>query len=202
METRYVERHIQSLSLAKTCAEFGARVRTISFITGLQRSELMRLLFIEGPSQCGRAPDSPEWYHQANLLEKAEAAMVVAIYRGLRELGFGPAEALVGGFRHYREHCPQSPRISFDRAFDLVCQIEGIWVVDSPQLAVVTCTSCLSRFICAIGETPGAACPCPFCKLLKRYHFDKRVRTTFPPRALPTINPEQFGLLSALMTPG
>ena len=44
-------------------------------------------------------PDSPEWYHQANLIEKVEATIVVTVHCRMRELGFGPADALVGGFK-------------------------------------------------------------------------------------------------------
>ena len=80
MQTRFVERHIRSLSIAKTCADLGARLRTIAYITGLEHNELVRLFFVdEHSAPRGRPPDSPEWYHQANLIEKVEAAIVVAI---------------------------------------------------------------------------------------------------------------------------
>ena len=80
MHTQFVERHIRSLSIAKTCAELGARIRTVSYITGLEHNELVRLLFVDKHSAPrGRPPDSPDWYHQkANLIGKVEAAMVVA----------------------------------------------------------------------------------------------------------------------------
>ena len=128
MHTQFVERHIRSLSIAKTCAELGARIRTVSYITGLEHNELVRLFFVDKHSAPrGRPPDSPEWYHQkATLIGKVEAAMVVAVYCRMRDLGFGPTDALVGGFKHYREQCKQSPRINFDRAFDLVCHTQEI----------------------------------------------------------------------------
>lgn len=202
MQTRFVERHIRSLSIAKICAELGARVRTICYITGLEHNELVRLLFIdERSAPRGRPPDSREWYHQANLIEKVEAAIVVSIYSRMRELGFGPADALVGSVKHYRELCIQAPRISFDRAFDLVCHTEGIWIADRPHLAVATCPSCLSRFLAGLGETPCRSCACPFCRLIKRYPCDKRVQATFPARALPAVKSFQFGLLSAFLSP-
>ncbi len=202
MQTRFVERHIRSLTIAKVCAELGARVRTISYITGLEHNEIVRLFFIDQQSAPrGRPPDSPEWYHQANLIEKVEAAIVVTIHCRMRDLGFGPADALVGSFKHYREQCIQTPRISFDRAFDLVCHTEGVWIADRPHLAVATCPTCASRFLTGIGETPSHSCACPFCKLIKRYPSDKRVQATFPARTLPAVKSTQFGLLSALLSP-
>src|SRR5438034_8025069 len=140
MHTQFVERHIRSLSIAKTCAELGARIRTIAYITGLEHGELVRLFFVDKHSAPrGRPPDSPDWYHrEANLIEKVEATMVVAVYCRMRDLGFDPTDALVGGFKHYREQCKQAPRISFDRAFDLVCHTQGIWIADHPHLMVWT----------------------------------------------------------------
>jgi hypothetical protein len=201
MQTRFVERHIRSLSIAKICAELGARVRTICYITGIEHNELVRLLFVdERSAPRGRPPDSPEWYHQANLIEKVEAAMVVAVYCRMCDLGFGPADALVGCFKHYREQCTQPPRISFDRAFDLVCHTQGIWITDRPYLALATCVCCQCQHLTALGERPSVRRACPFCQLVKRYRCDKRVQATFPSRSLPAVESIQFGLLSAFLS--
>ena len=201
MQTKFVERHIRSLSIAKTCADLGARIRTIAYVTGLEHNELVRLFFVdEHSAPRGRPPDSPEWYHQANLIEQVEAAIVVAVYCRMRELGFGPADALVGGFKHYCEQCTQTPRISFDRAFDLVCHIQGIWIADRPHLVLATCPCCNSRYLTGLGESPRHSRACPFCKVIKRYQCDKRVRATFPSRSLPAVKSIQFGLLSAFLS--
>ena len=202
MHTQFVERHIRSLTIAKTCAELGARIRTITYITGLEHGELVRLFFVDKHSAPrGRPPQSPDWYHhEANLIEKVEATMVVAVYRRMRELGFGPADAFVGGFKHYRAQCNQSPRISFDRAFDLVCHTHGIWIADRPQLALATCLRCQSQHLTGVGERPSHHRPCPFCQLVKRYSCDKRIQATFPPRSMPAAKSGEFGLLSAFFS--
>jgi len=202
MHTQFVERHIRSLSIAKTCAELGARIRTITYITGLEHGELVRLFFVDKDSAPrGRPPQSPDWYHhEANLIEKVEATMVVALYCRMRDLGFGPTDALVGGFKHYREQCNQSPRISFDRAFDLVCHTHGIWIAERPQLTLATCSRCQSQHLTGVGERPSQHRPCPFCQLVKRYSCDKRIQATFPPRSLPALKSGEFGLLSALFS--
>ena len=88
MQSR-VDRQIRALALAQQCAAHGARVRTISRITGMNPRDLLRLLFPERQSvPRGRAPDSPEWYHGANLLYRAEASIVMSIYRRLRTADF------------------------------------------------------------------------------------------------------------------
>src|SRR3712207_3427906 len=103
MNTNHADRHIRALRAAKECAALGARSRTIEFVTGLPHGEVGRLFFPDRASAPrGRAPASPEWYHSANLLNRAEASIFLSIYRRIRELGFGPAEALVSGYKHYR----------------------------------------------------------------------------------------------------
>ena len=95
MNLNYAERHIRALGLAKECAALGARIRTIEYVTGLAHGEIGRLFFPDRASAPrGRAPDSPDWYHNANLLNRAEASILVSIYRRIRKLGFDPAEAL------------------------------------------------------------------------------------------------------------
>ena len=81
MQSR-VDRQLRALALAKACAACGARVRTIGHLTGLPPREALRLLFPDRMAvPRGRSPDSPEWYHGANLLHRAEASIVVALYR-------------------------------------------------------------------------------------------------------------------------
>jgi len=83
MQSR-VDRQLRALALAKACAACGARVRTIGHLTGLPPREALRLLFPDRMAvPRGRSPDSPEWYHGANLLHRAEASIVVAGGRGV-----------------------------------------------------------------------------------------------------------------------
>ena len=141
----------------------------------------------------GRPPDSPEWYHSANLLFRTDASIVTAVYRRLRHAGFGHGEALVGAYRHYRVVCQAPYRISFDRAFDLASHTDGIWIAKSPSFAVVTCPSCASEFLAALGTVPTANA-CPFCKLVQRYGHDTRVQTSFPTHPLPDPTAFQQGM--------
>lgn len=132
MPTR-ADRHLRTVRLAKDCAELGARVRTIHCITGLPSREIQRMFFNDPQSiPRGRPPDSPEWYHSANLMFRTDASIVVAIYRRLRHAGFSPGEVLVGAYRHYRVVCHAPYRISFDRAFDLASHTDGIWIAIDP----------------------------------------------------------------------
>jgi len=181
-----VDRQLRALHLAKECAALGARVRTIHHLTGTPPRELLFLLF---PDRCnvprGRPPDSPEWYHGANLLNRTEASIAVALYRRLRFGGFPAAEALVGAYQHYRSICEAPLRISFDRAFDLAAHTDGIWFARTQSFSLVQCPACRSQFLAAYGTLPRSNDECPFCKLVQRYSVDQRVQASFPVRPLP-----------------
>ncbi len=188
IETKHAERHIRSLNLAKDCAELGARFRTINFVTGLSQRELNGLFFPDGTTTPrGRAPDSPDWYHSANLLNRAEASIFVSIYRRIRDLGFGPPQALVSGYRHYRSACILEPRISFDRAFDLASHVDGVWLVKAANFSLLPCPVCSSQYVAAVSITPVSNHECPFCKLIARYPRDPRIQTAFPIRDLSDV---------------
>lgn len=190
------ERHLRAVKLAMDCAELGARVRTIHHLTGLPPRELQRLLFNDPQTiPRGRAPDSPEWYHGANLLYRTDASIFAATYRRTRQSGFTAGEALVGAYRHYLLVSQSPHRISFDRAFDLASHMDGIWVAKSASFDIVTCPSCAGDFLAALG-TVAAAENCPFCKLVHRYGNDPRVQNSFPTRPLPDPAALQRGMLS------
>ena len=190
-----VDRQLRALQLAKDCAALGARVRTIGHLTGLPPRELLRLLFPDREHvPRGRPPDSPEWYHGANLLYRAEASIVVALYRRLRDGGFAAAEALVAAYRHYRSISEPPQRISFDRAFDLAAHTDGLWLTSVQSFSLVACPTCHSEYLAAYGSAPRSNDECPFCKLVQRYGTDQRVQASFPVRPLPDLSGIELGL--------
>lgn len=189
-----VDRQLRALQLAKDCAALGARVRTIGHLTGLPPRELLRLLFPDREHvPRGRPPDSPEWYHGANLLYRAEASIVVALYRRLRDGGFAAAEALVAAYRHYSSVCEPPQRISFDRAFDLAAHTDGLWLTSVQSFSLVACPTCHSEYLAAYGSAPRSNDECPFCKLVQRYGTDQRVQASFPVRPLPDLSEIELG---------
>lgn len=184
----YAEHHIQALALAKECVALGARIRTVAYLTGLPHGQLTHLFFSERTvAQRGRAPDSPEWYHSANLLNRTDASICVSIYRRIRELGFAPAESLVAGYRHYLAVCHHDPRIRFDRAFDLASHLDGLWTVTTPSFSLAICPVCRSQYLTSVGTSPVTNGECPFCKLVHRYQKDPRIQASFPVNAFPDI---------------
>ncbi len=184
MPTR-ADRHLKAIRLAKDCNQLGARTRTTHHITGLPRRELQRLFFTDPKATPrGRAPDSPEWYHGANLLFRAEASIFVSVYRRLRDGGFAAGETLVGAYRHYQTICQCPHRISFDRAFDLASHTDGIWLAKSSAFSVVACPVCGCEFLAAAGTVASTNDNCPFCKLVQRYATDHRVQSSFPTKSL------------------
>ncbi len=197
IETKHAERHIRSLTLAKDCAELGARLRTISFITGLTNRELTNLFFADGQSMPrGRPPESPEWYHSANLLNRVEASILVSIYRRIRDLGFGPGEALVSGYRHYKAACRLPPRVSFDRAFDLASHMDGLWLSTRSNFSLLSCPVCASQYVAPVGVHQASNHECPFCKLVTRYPRDARIQSAFPVRDVSDLPSLEQGLLA------
>lgn len=197
METNRIERHIRALELGSVCAALGARIRTITHVTGMPREEIARLFFTRGalPAR-GRAPDSPDWYHGANLLERAEACIFVSIYRRIRDLGYAPPEALVTGYTHYRAICREPPRISFDRAFDLASHMDGVWLAKEQSFSLLKCPVCASQYLSAVSTEPASNHECPFCKVVARYTRDPRIQSSFPVRDLPDVNKLQLGIVA------
>lgn len=198
MQSR-VDRQIHALALAQACAAQGARVRTISRLTGLNPRDLLRLLFPDRRSvPRGRSPDSPEWYHGANLLDRAEASIVISVYCRLRSADCGAGEALLGAYRHYLNVCQPPHRISFDRAFDLAAHTEGLWLTDSRSFSLVVCPKCHSEYLAAYGSAALTNQECPFCRLVQRYPTDPRVQASYPARPLTLPTDVQIGMMSLL----
>lgn len=186
MQTR-ADRHVGAILLAQQCAELGARCRTIHLITGLKPRELQWLFFNDPQATPrGRAPDSPEWYHSANLLHRAEASIVGSVYQRLRDTGFGAGEALVSAYRSYRSICQCPYRISFDSAFDLASHTDGTWLARNRAFSVVACPTCRSQFLATFGTVTGCNDDCPFCKLVQRFGTDPRLQRSFPNPELST----------------
>ncbi|WP_195763751.1 FlhC family transcriptional regulator [Pseudoduganella rivuli] len=181
MSIGYVERHIRALILAKQCVEFGARVRTISFITGMSHADLNELFYAgEFRRRRGRAPDATDWLHRrANIIVRAEASVFASVFEKIFKAGFDPAETMVGAYRIYTGLCAQSPRISFDRAFDLACHLKGWWAHKQPSFALYPCPACNSLYVAALGDQTTGRIGCIFCNLVSRYEREKRLQNVF-----------------------
>jgi flagellar transcriptional activator FlhC len=189
------DRHVGAILLAQQCAELGARSRTIHIITGLKPRELQWLFFNDPQATPrGRAPDSPEWYHSANLLHRAEASIFGSVYKRLRSTGFAAGEALVSAYRSYRSICRCPYRISFDRA-----HTDGIWLAKCPAFSVATCPSCNSQFLAAFGTVVCSSDDCPFCRLVKRFSTDQRLQRSFPTHAPPLNGASMQAEMMALL---
>jgi flagellar transcriptional activator FlhC len=197
-----IDREIHALSLARSCAAFGARVRTISHVSGLLPRTILRLLFPD-PSLIprGRCPDSREWYHGANLLYRAEASIVMSLHNRLCNSGFGGSEALLGAYRQYLGVCQPPARISFDRAFDLAAHTSGLWLKQSPSFSLLVCAECRCEFLVPIGAVCSERERCPFCGLLRRYRSDARLQSSYPTAPLKLPSETEIGMLALLGYP-
>jgi flagellar transcriptional activator FlhC len=177
----HADRHLRALQLAQACVELGARIRTIGHLTRLPHRQLQRLFFTDPQAiPRGRPPDSPEWYHSANVLYRAAASVFGVRYQRLRQGQFPPVEALISSYRHYLGLCDAEPRISFDRAFDLASHLDGIWIAQSKSFSVAVCPKCNSEHLTAVGGSHIQSNGCPFCKIIQRFRADPRVQMSFP----------------------
>lgn len=191
------DRHLRAIQLAKQLAELGARLKTIHSITGLPPREVQRLFFADPKTiPRGRAPDSSEWYHSANLILRTDACLIGAKYRQLRRQGLTAGEALVLAYRAYQAATSPPCRISLDRAFNLVSYIDGIWLARTPTLSILTCPGCGCEFIAAIGTVATSDETCPFCKLIERFPLDHRIQASYPAHPAVEKIEHQQGLLA------
>ena len=171
-----VNQRVRARALARDCALLGARVRTIHHLTGVRPQELMHLLFVGGAQPPrGRAPDTREWFHHANLLYRTEASIVVANFQRLHHMGFGAVEALIAAYRYYQSVYRPPNRISFDRAFDLAAHTEGLWIAKTRSFRIALCPRCGSEYLDAVGGEGTAVRACPFCQLLEKHGRDPRL---------------------------
>jgi flagellar transcriptional activator FlhC len=186
MRAAFAETHIRALQIAKQCVELGARIRTVSRITGLEQPLLRSYFYQDASSTPGRWLESSDWYHRGNLMERAEASIFAVILETLLvDHHCSPADALLSAYRLYRERCTMEPYVPFEHAFNLACKTHGIWDSGPPQLMLHTCRRCRSRYLVAVGDTSADHSGCVFCKLLKRYPVDSHVRAHFAPLQSP-----------------
>ncbi|WP_323581727.1 FlhC family transcriptional regulator [Actimicrobium sp. CCI2.3] len=180
---------MQALTLARACALLGARPTTITKVTGLDRYEVVSLLFSEpGSRKPGQNPSSPEWFFgKACLLDHLDASLFMVMFDRLVGLGVRYPDALVTGYRQYRAlrgnpdadgEGTGNVRLTFDRAFDLTRHTYGIWGVLKPSFMVANCAVCRSRYLTALSSRTGTA-ECCFCKLVVRFGSNDRIRESF-----------------------
>ena len=196
------ERHLQAIMLAKQLVTLGARLKTIHAITGIPPRQVQRLFFPDARTiPRGRAPDSAEWYHGANLILRTDACIIGAKYHQLRNQGITAGEALIQAYRAYQAATLPPYRISLDRAFNLVSYLDGIWLAREPTLSILTCSRCRCEFIAAVGSVarPGEACL--FCKLVERFHLDHRIQASYPIRPIINMTEHQLCTLALLHKP-
>ena len=199
------DRHLWAIQLAKHLAALGARLKTIHLITGIQPRQVQSLFF---PDACsiprGRAPDSAEWYHGANLILRTDACIIGAKYKQLRNQGLTAGESLILAYRSYQAATLPPYRISLDRACNRVSYSDGIWLAREPTLSSWSCSACNCEFIAAVGTVtpPGEACL--FCKLVERFHVDHRIQASYPVHPVIDMAEHQLGMLALLhkLNPG
>lgn len=187
-----IERRVRALQLAQRLAHFGPRPGTLSLITGLPQKEVVEL-FPSDRIRSGRWPSAHEWYHTANLVQRVEASLVACLYRRNRDHEFEVVESLIDAYGRYSKLVPSTPAISFDRAFNLVCHLEGsVFGVESRSFDLATCPHCGARFLIQFGDLVPVT-ECIFDRMVQRFAKDARLQSHFPSSPLPDLS--AFGRL-------
>lgn len=182
-----VERRILALQLAQRIARFDPRPGTLSLITGLPYKEVVQL-FPSDRIRSGRWPSAHEWYHTANLVQRVEASLIACLYRRNRDHEFGVVDALIDAYDRYSRLMAKGPAISFDRAFNLVCHLEGsVFGVETRSFDLATCPHCGSRFLIQFGDQVPID-ECVFDRMVQRFANDARLQSRFPLTPLPDLS--------------
>ena len=56
--------------------------------------------------------------------------------------------------------------------------------------------SCFGHQVAAVGTVAHPGEPCPFCKLLERFHLDHRIQASYPARPALDMTERQLGMLA------
>ncbi|MDO8277763.1 MAG: FlhC family transcriptional regulator, partial [Burkholderiaceae bacterium] len=167
---------IRSLETARECVRLGARQRTIAWLTGLPTSFIFHNIYdAEHLPPRGRPPYTEDFIYRSSLKVQAEVGMFAAKYRLLTAEDIAPAQALITAFRHYRSVVHQ-PSFSFDEAFFVVSNLDGIWAASTRTLELGACRRCGCLHLLPRGAAPAAA-GCPYC----RPHRTDRAPARAPP---------------------
>jgi len=179
MDTTFADRQIRKQELARACVRLGASPSTVQRVTGMGRAELERLFFNgEERPKSGKRPYARDWLARSNRIVAVHASVFYAAYDDNRKHHFTPAESLVGACDTYRQRFAKHPRLTFDRAWRIVQQTEGVWsdTKDPIRSFLVVCQACRSKYLTANGQRVDTSLDCPFCKLEQRCNEDYRVR--------------------------
>lgn len=182
----YASERARAFDHAERMIGFHARPGTVCAITGLSQKEVQKLV-PPGRVRSGRLPSVHEWYHTGSLSQRVEASLFAAHYWRNRRNGFQIVESLIDAYGRYRNSVGNEPLLSFDRAFNLVCHLEGnVWGVGPRSFDIAVCLQCKSRHLIQLGDqTPIAECV--FCRFVQRYAADARLQKHFPARLLPDV---------------
>lgn len=187
---------IRSLETARECVRLGARQRTIAWLTGLPTSFIFHNVYdAEHLPPRGRPPYTEEFLFRSSLRVQAEVGVFAAKYRLLTAGGMVPAQALITAFRHFRSVVRQ-PSCSFDEAFFVVSNLDGIWAASTRTFDLGACRRCGCLHLLARGAAPAVG-GCPYC----RPHRTRRNSARPPPPPLDHTVPASSTHAGAVTVP-
>ena len=145
----------------------------------------------------GRPPYTEDLIFRSPLNVQAEIGMFASKYRRLTGEGLATSQALITAFKHYLTVVPD-PSVSFDEAFFLVSNLDGIWAAAARTLELGHCRRCGCQHVLPRGAVPAHGCP--FCKSRRNTAGEmapERAPTVLSPETSPAED-ELAGISEAL----
>lgn len=180
-----LDRRIEALRFQRSLSELGAHPRVVAVLTAPAG------IPCPSPVRVGRPLSLHRWGEAVKTLSRAQYAVAASAFRRLTSAGFGAEAALVGAYRHSRRLMEGAAPARFDRCFEIVSLLEGLWGTPRIELDLVLCRLCLSQHL--ISRRDRAPAHCPFCLL--RRHPDQYLHNDAS--ADPPETPATFDGLSA-----
>ena len=84
-------------------------------------------------------------------------------------MGYEPPESLLGAYKHYTRIF-LNPRLSMDRALEVISHLDGRWMSSVRTYELCTCKVCERHHLATFGSTASMSQhssvpnPCPFCR--------------------------------------
>ncbi len=162
----------------------GACPRTIGWVTGLPGNFILGKVFdADHRPPRGRPPYTEDLVFKTTFKIQAELGSFAAKYQALTAAGFTPAASLIVAYRHYLSFT-EVPSFSFDEAFFLVSNLDGIWACKTATLQLEPCARCTARRLVARGASHTPTCA--FCKEeCGERGIRRRVAGRVPPQSEP-----------------
>lgn len=159
--------HVGALKTRRSLEALGAHARVIDALMSTMEDlpPDLRPVLPADLVRIGKPLSLRRWGAALRTVPKIQYSVAATTYRRLTASGFRPHEAVVGAYRHARSRFQGDTPLSFDRCFEVLSLLEGLWGVQVAELDLIACGRCQSHHL--VSRRDRAAPACPFCLLIR-----------------------------------